>query len=148
VSWGWRPEDPGPSRFIDELERQGTREPAAALSVPAAIAYQTQRDWARVRSECHELARVARAGVAELTGCEALVADDPRWFSQMALLPLPPCDTATFKRRLWGDYRVEIPVTHWGTQPCLRVSVQGYNTRQDIERLVNAVRDLLPQVRT
>jgi selenocysteine lyase/cysteine desulfurase len=29
---------------------------------------------------------------------------------------------------------------------CLRVSVQGYNTRSDIERLASAVADLLPQV--
>lgn len=25
VSWGWRPTDPGPSVFVDQLEHQGTR---------------------------------------------------------------------------------------------------------------------------
>ena len=146
VSWGWRPNDPGPSVFVDQIERQATHDPAAYLSVPAAIDYQAERDWPRVRRECHELARLARQQMTELTGIQPLLADDPRWFAQMATLPLPPCDTAELKRRLYDDYQIEIPATRWGDTPCLRVSVQGYNTRQDIERLTAAVAELLPSV--
>jgi len=148
VSWGWRPNDPGPSVFVDQIERQATHDPAAYLSVPAAIDYQALRDWPRVRQECHELARLARLQMTELTGIQPLLADDPRWFAQMATLPLPPCDTAELKRRLYDDYQIEIPATRWGDTPCLRVSVQGYNTRQDIERLIAAVAKILPEVRT
>jgi isopenicillin-N epimerase len=90
--------------------------------------------------------RLARDGMAELTGLLPLVEDNPRWFSQMATLPLPPCDTAVVKQRLYDDYRIEIPVTHWGDVPCLRVSVQGYNTRADIEHLLNAMGELLPKL--
>jgi isopenicillin-N epimerase len=61
-------------------------------------------------------------------------------------LPLPPCDTAVVKQRLYDEYRIEIPVTQWGEVPCLRVSVQGYNTRSDIERLISAVAELLPSI--
>ncbi len=148
VSWGWRPNDPGPSVFVDQIERQATHDPAAYLSVPAAIAYQADRDWPQVRQECHELARLARQQMTELTGIEPLLADDPRWFAQMATLPLPPCDTAELKRRLYDEHQIEIPATRWGETPCLRVSVQGYNTRADIERLVVAVAQVLPEVRT
>jgi isopenicillin-N epimerase len=66
----------------------------------------------------------------------------------MATLPLPPCDAATLKVRLYDEYRVEIPVTAWGDVACLRVSVQGYNTRADIDRLASAVAELLPQVQS
>jgi isopenicillin-N epimerase len=148
VSWGWRPTDPGPSPFVDELERQGTREPAACLAVPDAIAYQAERDWPRVRAECHALVRLARQRMASLTGMPPLVPDDPRWFSQLAVLPLPPCDERAMQRRLWDEHRIEIPATRWGDQPCLRISVQGYNTRADVDRLVTAVAALLPQVRS
>jgi len=103
VSWGWRPNDPGPSVFVDQIERQATHDPAAYLSVPAAIDYQAERDWPSVRRECHELARLARQQMTELTGIQPLLADDPRWFAQMATLPLPPCDTAELKRRLYDD---------------------------------------------
>jgi isopenicillin-N epimerase len=148
VSWGWRPNDPGPSVFVDQIERQATHDPAAYLSVPAAIEYQAERDWPRVRRECHELARLARQQMTELTGIQPLLEDDPRWFAQMATLPLPPCDAAELKRRLYDEHQIEIPATHWGETPCLRVSVQGYNTREDIERLIAAVAKLLPEVRT
>src|SRR5205823_843633 len=133
----WRPRDPGPSAFIDKIERQATHDPAAYLTVPAAIAYQAEHDWPRVRQECHALVLLARDGMAELTGIRPLVDDDSRWFSQMATLPLPPCDTAALKERLWDDFRIEIPTTQWGDVPCVRVSVQGYNTRADIERLLD-----------
>jgi len=146
VSWGWRPSDPGPSVFVDQIERQATHDPAAYLSVPAAIQFQAERNWPQVRAECHELARLARQQMAELTGIQPLLADDPRWFAQMATLPLPPCDTAELKRRLYDEHQIEIPATHWGETPCLRVSVQGYNTREDIERLMAAVAALLPSV--
>jgi isopenicillin-N epimerase len=146
VSWGWRARDPGQSVYVDEIERQGTHDPAAYLSVPAVLAYQADRDWPQVRLECHELVRLARSGIFELTGIEPLVADDPGWFAQMATLPLPACDTAMLKQRLYDDYHIEIPVTQWGETPCLRVSVQGYNTRADIDRLLEAVADLLPAV--
>jgi isopenicillin-N epimerase len=147
VSWGWRPSDPGPSPFVDEIERQGTHDPSAYVSVPAAIEFQRARDWGSVRQECHELVRLARQGMFELTGVPPLVEDDPRWFAQMATLPLPPCDTAALKQRLYDEYRIEVPIAHWRETPAVRVSVQGYNTRADIERLLEAVGKLLPSVR-
>src|SRR5579859_228523 len=148
ISWGWRPSEPGTSVFVDEIQRQATQDPSAYLSVPAAIAFQAEHDWPRVRQECHELARLARVGMTELTGIEPLLADDPRLFAQMATMPLPPCDLPALKRRLYDEYRVEIPTTHWGAVPCLRISVQGYNTRADVEKLLAAVKQLLPSVVT
>jgi isopenicillin-N epimerase len=146
VSWGWRPNIPGPSVFIDQIEHQATHDPAAYLSVPAAIDFQAERNWPRVRQECHELVRLARQQMTELTGLRPLLEDDPRWFSQMATLPLPACDTAALKQRLYDEYQIEIPLTRWADVPSLRVSVQGYNTRADINRLIEAVAKLLPEV--
>jgi isopenicillin-N epimerase len=147
ISWGWRPNDPGPSAFVDQHERQGTRDPAAYLAVPDAIDFQAERDWPRVREECHALAQFARARVLEMTGQPPLSVDDPRWYAQMAAVPLPPdCDTERLKTLLYDEYRVEVPVGR-GKQPGIRVSVQGYNTRSDIERLLDALAVCLPRAR-
>jgi isopenicillin-N epimerase len=64
----------------------------------------------------------------------------------MATIPLPECDTEALKARLWDEYRVEIPVMRW-KRPAIRISVQGYNTLEDVDRLVEALAALLPQVR-
>ena len=73
VSWGWNRTEPDRlgipesrvSRFVAENEWQGTRDPAAYLSVPAAIQFQAEHDWPRVRAECHELLREARRRIEE-----------------------------------------------------------------------------------
>jgi isopenicillin-N epimerase len=144
VSWGWRPRDAWHTPFVDTIQRQATHDISAYLSVPDAISYQQSHDWAVVREECHELVRLARFGMAELTGVEPLVADDPRWFAQMAVLPLPAgVDGEVLKRRLYDEHRVEIPIGRWGETPTARISVQGYNTRADVERLLAAVRACL-----
>jgi len=147
VSWGWQARDPGPSRFIDEQTRQATRDPAAYLAVPDAIAYQAERDWPRLRAECHELVRRARDGIAGLTGLPPLTDDSPVWFTQMATLPLPPCDPAVLAARLRDEFRIEIPISTWQDRHFIRISVQGYNTRADVDALLRALAVLLPRAR-
>ena len=56
---------------------QGTRDPAAHLSVPAAIRFQAEHDWPRVRAECHELLREARRRIEELTGLPGICPEVP-----------------------------------------------------------------------
>jgi len=153
VSWGWEPErtnllnlDGTTSRFVLENEWQGTRDPAAYLSVPAAIQFQADHDWRRVRAECHGLLREARRRIEELTGLPPICPDSPEWCAQMAAFPLPACDAAALQRRLYEEYRVEVPIIEWNGRQLLRVSIQGYNTPEDVDALVWALHALLPQV--
>ncbi len=139
VSWGWHAEKPGPSRFIDEHELQGTKDHAAALAVPAAIEFLKTHDWNAVRSRCHDLVRAARSAIRAMTASPALCPDDGTWFSQMASIPLPPCDPETIMARLHEAHGIEVPVWNWNGRQLMRVSVQGYNTRADIDALVEAL---------
>ena len=145
VSWGWESDKPGPSRFVDEQEWQGTRDIAAYLSVPAAIQFMAEHDWPRVQRECHELVRYARERAAELTGLLPVTPDSPDWFAQMAALPIPPCDLDALKRRLDDEFHIEVPTVEWNGKHFLRISIQGYNTQADVDALVDALKVLLPQ---
>jgi isopenicillin-N epimerase len=144
VSWGYEAEKPGPSRFIDEQQFNGTRDIAAYLAVPAAIRFLAEHDWDAVRARCHALVRDARARISALTGLSPPVPDDPAWFAQMAALPLPPCDVDALKARLVDEYHIEVPVYNWNERPWLRISVQGYNSQADVDALVAALATLLP----
>ena len=155
VSWGWNRgnESAGlldlgnrTSRFIDEQEWQGTRDIAAYLSVPAAIQFQAEHDWPHVRQKCHELLQEARRHIEKLTDLPPICPDSPEWYAQMAAFPLPTCDGATLQRRLYDEYRVEVPVIQWGGRQFVRVSMQGYNTAEDVTALMRALGDLLPLV--
>lgn len=146
VSWGWQSETPGPSRFIDEQEYQGTRDIAAYLSVPAAIAFLRDHDWPAVQRRCHALLRDARRRVGALTGLPPLAPDTDVWFRQMAAVPLPPCDAAALKRRLYDEFAVEVPIGTWNGRQLLRISIQGYNRAADVDALLAALAALLPEV--
>ena len=146
VSWGWQSDRPGPSRFVDEQQLQGTRDPAAFLAVPAAIRFLEQHDWPAVRRRCHDLLAGARRAIGALTGLPPLTPDTPDWYAQMAAFPLPPCDGPALKERLYQSYQIEVPVTSWQGLAFVRVSVQGYTSAADVATLVGALADLLPEV--
>jgi isopenicillin-N epimerase len=146
VSWGWQAEEPGPSLFQEYFEWTGTADPAAYLSVPAAIAFQEEHDWRQVRAGCHALAAQARERVAALTGLEQICPDSLEWWGQMCTLPLPISDGAAgdaLKRRLWEEYQVEVPIVEWQGRFFVRVSIQAYNSASDVDRLLDGLAHLL-----
>ena len=144
VSWGVETaEAVSPSAFINELEYQGTRDPAPFLAVPAAIAFQQAHDWDAVRETAHALAAGARESVTAITGLSPLSPDEAAWFGQMVSLPLPVADPPAVQRRLREEFGIEVVVTRWQDHALLRVSVQAYNTAEDIRRLVTALEVIL-----
>jgi len=146
VSWGYESETPSGSTFIDQHEWWGTRDLAAFLSVPAAIEFQEKHDWVKVRSDCHQLAIETWKRINTLTGLAPLHAarSADGWFAQMTVSPLPAeTDIIAFKKRLYDEYRIEIPLIDWHGNKLIRLSVQGYNTRQDMDGLLNALQRLL-----
>jgi isopenicillin-N epimerase len=64
----------------------------------------------------------------------------------MGIAPLPRSDLLTLKSRLYDEYKIEVPLVEWQDRQFVRISVQGYNTQEDIDALVGALRILLPEV--
>jgi isopenicillin-N epimerase len=150
VSWGYqsRLTAPSESAFIDLLQWTGTRDPGAALSVPAAIAFMRANHWEDVQVKCHNLLRNAIERMCDLTGLPPLYPLDSQFYYQMGTIPIPQVrDLTELKRRLIADYKIEIPVIDWNNRHYLRMSVQGYNSKDDIDALVNAMSELLPSMK-
>jgi isopenicillin-N epimerase len=143
VSWGWQSASPGPSRFIDYFQWLGTDDPAAYLSVPAAIDFQTRHNWPQVRAACHQLARQARAQIQQLSGLPHICPEAEAWWAQMFTVSLPACDIEVVGRRLWEEFGVEVPVFEWQERPYIRVCIQAYNHPRDVDRLLAALRQVL-----
>ena len=150
ISHGWteKSKEPGAkgafgnSPFIDELEMQGTRDPAPWLTVPAALDYRRENDWTAVAAHCQALAQDTASRLAERTGLAPL--STPQFCApQMVAIPLPDCDTEALKLALYDKYRIEIPVFRWQDTCIARLSVQGYNSRPQMDLLVDALTELL-----
>jgi isopenicillin-N epimerase len=144
VSWGWQKEKPGPSPFVDYFEWIGTADPAAYLSVPAAIDFQARNRWPDVRRACHQLLLETSQQLREMTGLAPFSPDTTDYWMQMRTLPLPPCNTEIVKARLWDEFRVEVPIHTWHGQPCMRISIQAYNSPNDLDRLLEGLKTILP----
>ena len=146
VSWGFNPtpEIAAGSRFIDILQWTGTKDPAAALAVPAAIQFMHEHNWDEVRRDCHVLLRQALERICDLTGLQPPYPLDSDFYYQMGIAPLPQSDLALLKRRLYDEFNVEAPLIQWQDRQFIRISVQGYNTQEDIDALINALKALLP----
>jgi len=135
----------GNTPFIDGLEMQGTRDPSAWLTVPAALEFARQHDWKSVARDCRALAQDTAARVSRLTGLPAF--STPEFCApQMVAMPVTPCDPAALQQRLIQDYAIEIPCFTWQGHTIVRVSAQGYNTQGDMDLIVAALTDLLPQL--
>jgi selenocysteine lyase/cysteine desulfurase len=146
ISWGWKAEPTYRTQtpFIDHFEWGGTDDPSAYLSVPAAIEFQHEHNWPRVRAACHLLAADARERVAALSGLPQVAPDSTDWWVQMVNMPLPDVDPGWLKTRLWDDYQVEIPITSFQGRHYARISIQAYNNQAHVDQLVNALSALLP----
>lgn len=145
VSWGYAATVSGHTGFDAytgnsllerRLQWQGTRDLAAYLTVPAAIDFQARHDWPAVQRRCHAMARDALHRIAGRFGLAPVCGDDD--FAQMVVIPVPHHDAEGLRARLFAESRIEVPVTQHGGRSFVRLSVQGYTTAEDIERLEQA----------
>jgi isopenicillin-N epimerase len=139
VSWGWEAEEPGPSRFVDHHQWQGTRDISAFLSVPAAIQFQRDHDWERVRVRCHHLAIETRRRLLGIFGGDPICPEGPQWMGQMCALKLPDMDWQALQQRLIEEHKVEVFMWPWNEVTMMRVSFQAYNDQADADRLIEAL---------
>jgi isopenicillin-N epimerase len=148
IRWGYRPtpETTTGSRFIDILQWTGTKDPTPALTVPVAIEFMQEHNWDKVRLECHKLLRQGIERICDLTNLPSLYPLDSDFYGQMGIAPLPLSNVPVLKRRLYDEYKIEVPLIQWQDKQFVRISVQGYNSQEDIDALLNALKILLPQV--
>ncbi|MCC5972729.1 MAG: aminotransferase class V-fold PLP-dependent enzyme [Rubellimicrobium sp.] len=132
----------GNSPFIDSLEMQGTRDPAAWLTVPDAIRFREQQGWEGVAARCRDLAQETAARVAQRTGLGPF--SSPAFCApQMVSMPVPRTDPKALQEALMEQWRIEIPCFDWKDHTIVRLSVQGYNTRAQMDLLVEALTGIL-----
>ncbi|GHA18436.1 aminotransferase class V [Devosia pacifica] len=150
ISHGWTEQSKQPgakgafgnSPFIDEIEVQGTRDPAAWLTIPSALAFRRENDWRSVARRCSELAEETLERVVERTGLAPLGSSAFR-APQMVAIPIPPCDAPAIHKTLFEKHRIEIPVFKWQDRHIARLSVQGYNVRGQMDSLIAALDELV-----
>jgi isopenicillin-N epimerase len=149
VSWGWchdrahldEPDEFGTTPRIRHLEFEGTRDCCPWMSVPAALDFQENLGWHRVRERNLALAQFTRERLARLP---LATPDHPELHGFLTAFELPVrTDAPALRDGLWRRFRIEAPVVERPNRLLLRVSTHFYNTEEEINRLDDAVKALV-----
>ena len=150
VSHGWNKKNKsinqkgalGNSRFIDMFEYNGTKDPAAWLSVPASIRFINDlknKKLFKTQSNVLYEYSLKLSKIFKLP----LLADRKFLPPLMISLPIPKVNELEFQRKLYKNYNIEIPIIPWEDKSFARISYQLYNSIKDLEKLEYALKKLL-----
>jgi isopenicillin-N epimerase len=151
VSWGWKmdrgkldePDEFGSTPRLRHFEFEGTRDPCAWLTVPAAIDFQASLGWEPIRDRIGELTALVRRCLGEDLGLVPATPAGPGLCGAMTAFRLPPgTDAAALRRALWEGHRVEAPVIERPEGLLIRASTHFYNTEAEVDRLAEALRGI------
>jgi isopenicillin-N epimerase len=145
VGHGWRPDHVSEKPLVDYVEQFGTRDMAAFMTVPAAIAYLNEHDWPAVRQRCFSMALDARHRIEGKFDTESVCPDDFEWFSQLAPIRLP--DRVNMHRlsmAIREEFKIEIPLITWHNVKIARLSVQIYTSQDEIDTFIAALEKHVP----
>jgi isopenicillin-N epimerase len=146
VGWGWGKNCPyeSDSQYHAYLEWWGTIDPAPYLAVPAAIQFQEDRNWAAVRKQCRTLLNNSLSEIEIITGMSSIYGDNQDNFFQLGAAELPKgSQPEKLQDWLYKNYQIEIPIIDWEGRWFIRLSVQGYNTKKELELMVSALKEYL-----
>ena len=132
----------GNSRFIDMFEYNGTKDPAAWLSVPASIKYINDKKNTKLFITQSKVLYDFALKLSK-TFKMPLLGDRKFLPPLMISVPIPKVKEIEFQRKLYKNYKIEIPIIPWENKSFARISYQLYNSIKDLEKLEYAFKKLL-----
>jgi isopenicillin-N epimerase len=152
VSWGWQhdvrrldePDEFGSTPRLRFLEFEGTRDVCPWLAVPEAIDFQADIGWRAIRQRNADLVEHVRRRLGTVPGLTLHTPMHPELHGFLTAFRLPAHVIATeLRRRLWQEHRIEAPVVERPDGLLIRVSTHFYNTEKEVDRLADALKELL-----
>jgi len=154
VSWAFQPRPRsgqldrrdrfGSTPRLRQFECEGTRDLCPWLAVPEAIAFQAALGHLAIRARMRELAGFARRRLTGWRGLAPATPDHPALSGAMTAFRLPAgTNAAKLRDGLWERFRIEAAVIERTDHAMIRVSTHFYNTEAEVERLAEALKELL-----
>ncbi len=140
-SWGKEGNDPGPSEFLQDFQWQGTRDMAAFLAIPCAIEFYYNHLEENLKV-CRENIKYASKKL-ESTLMTEPISNGENWIGQMVSHPLPRSAPPDLKEILYKNYKIEVPIFKWKDYMFIRLSMQIYNEKKEVDLLMRALRSIL-----
>lgn len=143
VSWGYQAAMPSHSQFLDYHQMQGTRDFSAFLTVPHAIAFMKEHNWAQVAADCRKLAHSNYQRFCALLGSAPLAPITDEFLGQMCSIPINTPQPEKLQRLLFDEYKIEIPVMRHEARTFIRYSINAFNSQADLDKLYDALTEIM-----
>jgi len=140
VSWGYDAEIPGVSKYLDYHQWQGTNDPSPYLTVPDVIAFLKEYNWKDVSLNCRKINIEARKLVNKTLNKMPISEDE--FIGQMSAIEIKCTDSIQLIKKIYEDFKIVVPIVKWENKMLLRFSIQAYNSMEDIEKLIFAMKKL------
>jgi isopenicillin-N epimerase len=143
VSWGWGEvcEHTQTNQMVSYLQYSGTQDPATWLSISATIDFMKTENWDQVRLDCKRMVDENRARFDAMLGQGSAYGFEEAVPNQMFCSVLPADADLDELRKALVAAKIEVPLTELNGKKMVRVSVQGYVTQDDIDRLYDLLKD-------
>ena len=145
VSWGYKALKPSHSAFLDYHQMIGTRDFSAFLTVPTCIKFMAENDWITVRTTCHEMVLANAQRFYDLLESKPISPLTNEWIGQMISIPIKTNAPEVLQRRLFTDYKIEIPIMRQENDVYMRYSINAFNTIENLDTLYRALSELKKQ---
>ena len=140
ISWGYESEIPSHSKYLDYHQWQGTQDPSSYLTIPDVINFLNQNNWAEVSKDCYKTNIEAREMVNNCLNQMPISEDN--FIGQMSSIKVRCKDPLKLQEIFYTDYQIVVPIVKWENNTLLRFSIQAYNSIEDIEKLVFAIKKM------
>jgi isopenicillin-N epimerase len=143
VSWGYAPDTPLDTRFVEWHQGQGTRDISPFLSIPAALQFMKEHNWSEVATQCRKLVADNAKRFCDLAGTAPIAPPGGPFTGQMYSVRLNTTEPEALGQTLFEKYAIEVPVMRHGELSLLRYSINGFNSQEDLDNLYQALKNEL-----
>ena len=135
ISWGWESDIINESAFIENHQWQGTNDISPYLIIPSVIDFLMDNEWLKVSRDCKKLNLESRVRLINLFNKKVMCENSLDWLGQMSSIQIPDCNINDLYDYLKSN-NIEVPIMEWNSMKILRISIQAYNSRADIDLLI------------
>lgn len=145
ISWGKEIDTINNTIFLNDFEYLGTRDISGFLTIPHCIDFLNEYLNDNERFRIHELLIYAANGIQSILKTPSFNINLNNGI-QMYAHQLPAnVDGKLLKQKLFDDFKIEIPVSVQNGKEYIRISVQIYNTKSEIDFFLEKLQFLIPK---
>ncbi|MDO9576738.1 MAG: aminotransferase class V-fold PLP-dependent enzyme [Candidatus Cloacimonadales bacterium] len=144
TGWGWGPERelPSGSDYIDSNQFYGTADLSSFLTVEVSINFYKENKIEDLKKNCHELVEYFCREADKITVKKTLYNHFPDCL-MMAVIEVPTkYSVIELKELLYEKYRIEVPVIEWEGKLLIRISIQVFNTKDEVDYFLKVLKEI------